>query len=69
MTARWLFADTWTLTLRALSHWARQPLVALVHAQREPALGELGRRPDEGDRGRVERAGDAADVDAADDPA
>ena len=24
MSLRWVFADTWTLTLRALQHWARQ---------------------------------------------
>lgn len=30
MSARWALADTWTLTLRALSHWARQPFVLLV---------------------------------------
>lgn len=30
MSARWLIADTWTLTGRALAHWARQPFVLLV---------------------------------------
>lgn len=30
MSVRWVFADTWTLTLRAVSHWARQPFVLLV---------------------------------------
>jgi ABC-type multidrug transport system permease subunit len=30
MSARWMVADTWTLTLRALSHWARQPFVLAV---------------------------------------
>jgi len=25
MSARWAMADTWTITLRALAHWARQP--------------------------------------------
>src|SRR5690349_5551345 len=30
MNARWVVADTWTLTLRALAHWARQPFVLLV---------------------------------------
>jgi ABC-2 type transport system permease protein len=30
MSARWVLADTWTLTLRALSHWARQPFVLLA---------------------------------------
>jgi len=30
MTLRWALADTWTLTLRALLHWARQPFVLLV---------------------------------------
>ena len=27
---RWAVADTWTITLRALQHWARQPFVLLV---------------------------------------
>jgi ABC transporter DrrB family efflux protein len=27
---RWAIADTWTITLRALQHWARQPFVPLV---------------------------------------
>jgi ABC-2 type transport system permease protein len=27
---RWAIADTWTITLRALAHWARQPFVLLV---------------------------------------
>ena len=30
MSLRWAIADTWTLTLRALAHWARQPFVLLV---------------------------------------
>ncbi|RKQ91864.1 ABC transporter DrrB family efflux protein [Solirubrobacter pauli] len=30
MSVRWALADTWTLTLRALAHWARQPFVALA---------------------------------------
>ncbi|MBE2318651.1 ABC transporter permease [Solirubrobacter sp. CPCC 204708] len=30
MSVRWLVADTWTLTLRAFSHWARQPFVLAV---------------------------------------
>lgn len=30
MSVRWLLNDTWTLTLRALAHWARQPFVALL---------------------------------------
>ena len=30
MSLRWAFADTWTLTLRALQHWARQPFLLLV---------------------------------------
>src|SRR5262245_12231182 len=30
MSLRWALADTWTLTLRALAHWARQPFVVLV---------------------------------------
>ena len=25
MSLRWAFTDSWTITLRALSHWARQP--------------------------------------------
>ena len=27
---RWAIADTWTITLRALAHWARQPFVLVV---------------------------------------
>ena len=27
---RWALADTWTITLRALAHWTRQPFVLLV---------------------------------------
>jgi ABC transporter DrrB family efflux protein len=27
---RWAFADAWTITLRALQHWAKQPFVLLV---------------------------------------
>jgi ABC-2 type transport system permease protein len=27
---RWVVADTWTITLRALQHWARQPFVLVV---------------------------------------
>jgi ABC-2 type transport system permease protein len=27
---RWALADSWTITLRALQHWARQPFVLLV---------------------------------------
>ena len=30
MSVRWALADTWTLTGRALAHWARQPFVVLV---------------------------------------
>jgi ABC-2 type transport system permease protein len=30
MSLRWAFADAWTLTLRALQHWARQPFLLLV---------------------------------------
>ena len=30
MSVRWAVADTWTLTGRALAHWARQPFVLLV---------------------------------------
>ena len=27
---RWAIADSWTITLRALQHWARQPFLLLV---------------------------------------
>ncbi len=27
--ARWLLADTWTLTLRGINHWVRQPLTVI----------------------------------------
>jgi ABC-2 type transport system permease protein len=30
MTLRWTLADTWTITLRALSHWARQPGLVIM---------------------------------------
>ncbi len=30
MSLRWAFADAWTITLRALMHWARQPFLLLV---------------------------------------
>jgi ABC-2 type transport system permease protein len=30
MTLRWAFSDTWTITLRALSHWARQPGLVIM---------------------------------------
>jgi ABC-2 type transport system permease protein len=30
MTLRWILSDTWTLTGRALAHWARRPFVILV---------------------------------------
>jgi ABC transporter DrrB family efflux protein len=30
MSLRWAFADAWTITLRALQHWARQPFLLLV---------------------------------------
>jgi ABC-2 type transport system permease protein len=30
MTARWVLADSWTITLRALSHWARQPGLVIM---------------------------------------
>jgi ABC-2 type transport system permease protein len=30
MTLRWALADSWTITLRALSHWARQPGLVIM---------------------------------------
>jgi ABC transporter DrrB family efflux protein len=30
MSLRWAVADAWTLTLRALTHWTRQPFVLVV---------------------------------------
>jgi len=30
MSVRWVVADAWTLTLRALTHWTRQPFVLLL---------------------------------------
>jgi len=30
MTLRWALADTWTITTRALSHWARQPGLVIM---------------------------------------
>ena len=30
MTLRWALADSWTMTLRALSHWARQPGLVIM---------------------------------------
>jgi ABC-2 type transport system permease protein len=30
MSLRWVLADAWTITLRALAHWARQPFLLLV---------------------------------------
>ena len=30
MTLRWALTDSWTITLRALSHWARQPGLVIM---------------------------------------
>jgi ABC-2 type transport system permease protein len=30
MTLRWALADSWTITLRALAHWARQPGLVIM---------------------------------------
>ena len=30
MTLRWALADSWTITLRAVSHWARQPGLVIM---------------------------------------